>query len=256
MYDGINVDVIHADLTESQVCKRSCLYIIKIFLENKWSRPDSVIPRGFFFFFDCSLFLSQINIFYQTNFFLPVHLQKVIRLPNIYFCDLLGKYRYSLKKVFHFCWLSIIFIYYLTKFTEISEIIFEIIHYKSNIFKHFWLNLSLLPFGQKQKGVIHQRRLIKNRLFGPPPPCPTSFVWKKPPTAVTDLRIVSRVDVRNALYIAIRTSVDGGRVSDSDTDSETQTFLRLWTSGIWPTLPPSAVVHIGSTPPLLLTGQL
>jgi len=70
-------------------------------------------------------------------------------------------------------------------------------------------------------GVIHQRGLSKNWLYGHPlsnivdtPPRPTSFVWKTPPHPYC-----AQKNVRNAKYIAIRTSVDGeGGVLNSDTD--------------------------------------
>jgi len=81
----------------------------------------------------------------------------------------------------------------------------------------------------------------------PPSPCPTSSVWKTSPTPRpwADVRIVSRVNVRNSKYFAIRMSVYGVRgLSDYDTDSATTklfAFLDVW----WTTPLPSVVVYTG-----------
>jgi len=90
------------------------------------------------------------------------------------------------------------------------------------------------------------------------PPCPTSSVWKTPPSPSTDVRIVSRVKTSETKYILQSgLPITGGGEEGG---------VGLWyglpkricgrPSGLWPPPPPSsAVVHIGSHTPLF-TGRL
>jgi len=103
-------------------------------------------------------------------------------------------------------------------------------------------------------GVILRRRPTKKLLFGPPPHLSNSVCLDDTPHSLfTDVQIIWSVNVRNAKYLAILTSVDGElshNLSDPDADSKHKNKL-ICGSVVYgrPRPPPSAVVHIGSPPP-------
>jgi len=97
-----------------------------------------------------------------------------------------------------------------------------------------------------------------------PPPCPTSYVWNTPPLSVPERpdcvtrKRPKRQQICDAdicggggWWVVSDTNYTGmlGNVSDTNTDSEMLFFLCLWTSGLWPTFPPSVVVHLCLLPP-------
>jgi len=102
-------------------------------------------------------------------------------------------------------------------------------------------------------GVIHQRRPSKNWLFGHPPPCPTSFVWKTPPPPPPRPR-TSRPYRAKTQHISSETQGSGRTCTRGGGLRKRKIFaqnLQRWMSCLGAFPPPSSeVVHFCMTPPL------